>query len=129
MDTTDANRTAQSTGLPNRNEQISLFGPPPLFEGEDAKAYDELLMRISSAVKPVDILEEIWVRDLVDLTWDVVRLRRLKSNVMMANAYKGLAKSWRPLWAARTRRLSPKLGLRANRTWRRRSTKRSHVRA
>jgi hypothetical protein len=97
MNTTDANRTAQSTSLPNRGEEIPLFGPPSLFEGEDAKAYDELLMRISSAVKPVDILEEIWVRDLVDLTWDVVRLRRLKANVMMANAYKGLREILAPL--------------------------------
>jgi hypothetical protein len=97
MNTTDANRTAQSTSPPNRGEEIPLFGPPPLFEGDDAKAYDELLMRISSAVKPVDILEEIWVRDLVDLTWDVFRLRRLKANLMMANAYKGLREILAPL--------------------------------
>jgi hypothetical protein len=97
MNTTDANRTAQSTSLPNRGEEIPLFGPPPLFEGEDAKAYDELLMRISSAVKPVDILEDIWVRDLVDLTWDAFRLRRLKASVMTTNAHKGLSETLAPL--------------------------------
>jgi hypothetical protein len=97
MNATDANRTAQSTGLPDRGEPIQLFGPPPLFEGEDTKAYDEFLTRISTAVKPVDILEDIWVRDLVDLTWDVFRLRRLKANVMMANAHKGLSEILAPL--------------------------------
>jgi hypothetical protein len=97
MNTTDANRTAQSTSLPDRGEPIPLFGPPPLFEGEDAKAYDELLTRISTVVKPADILEDIWVRDLVDLTWDVFRLRRLKANVMAANAYKGLSEILAPL--------------------------------
>jgi hypothetical protein len=97
MNATDANRTAQSTGLPDRGEPIQLFGPPPLFEGEDTKAYDELLTRISTVVKPADILEDIWVRDLVDLTWDVFRLRRLKANVMMANAHKGLSEILAPL--------------------------------
>jgi hypothetical protein len=96
MNATDANRTAQSTGLPDRGEPIQLFGPPPLFEGEDTKAYDELLTRISTVVKPADILEDIWVRDLVDLTWDVFRLRRLKANVMMANAHKGLSEILAP---------------------------------
>jgi hypothetical protein len=97
MNTTDANRTAQPTTRPDRGEQIQLFGPPPLFDGEDAKAYDEFLTRISTVVKPVDILEDIWVRDLVDLTWEVIRLRRLKANVMMANAYKGLSETLAPL--------------------------------
>jgi hypothetical protein len=97
MNTTDANRTAQSTGLPDSGEPIPLFGPPPLFEGEDTKAYDELLTRISTVVKPADILEDIWVRDLVDLTWDAIRLRRLKVNLMTANAHKGLSEILVPL--------------------------------
>jgi hypothetical protein len=70
--------------------RLDLFGPPPLLEGEDAAAYDELLLRVSTAVKPVDILEDIWVRDIVDLTWEVFRLRRLKMNLMTASAYKAL---------------------------------------
>jgi hypothetical protein len=97
MNTTDANREAQSTSRPHLGEHLDLFGPPPLFEGEDAKAYDELLTRISTVVKPADILEDIWVRDLVDLTWEVSRLRRLKANVMMTNAYKGLSEILAPL--------------------------------
>ena len=94
---TDANRTAQSTSRPHRGEHLDLFGPPPLFEGEDAKAYDKFRTLIYTAVKPVDILEEIWVRDFVDLAFEVFRLRRLKANVMMANAYKGLSETLAPL--------------------------------
>ena len=48
--------------------QWNFFGPAPLLDGEDPAAYDELLARVSGAVKPSDILEEIWVRDVVDLT-------------------------------------------------------------
>jgi hypothetical protein len=53
---------------------LALFGPAPLFEGEDTAAYDELLVRISETVKPADIVEEIWVRDIVDLVLGGVSL-------------------------------------------------------
>ena len=53
--------------------------------------------RISGRLKPSDILEEIWVRDVVDLTWEVFRLRRLKANLMTAAAYEGLARVLQPL--------------------------------
>jgi hypothetical protein len=36
-------------------------------------------------VKPSDIVEEIWVRDVVDLTWEIFRGRRLK-NCLVATA-------------------------------------------
>ena len=57
---------------------LSMFGPPPLLEGEDAAAYDELLARVSAAANPSDVIHEIWVRDVVDLTWEILRWRRLK---------------------------------------------------
>jgi hypothetical protein len=73
------------------------FGPAPLIEGEDAAAYDELLVRISSAVRPHDIFEEIWVRDIVDLVWEAFRLRRLKACLMTAGARSALARHLSPL--------------------------------
>jgi hypothetical protein len=73
------------------------FGPAPLVEGENAGAYDELLVRISSAVRPHDIFEEIWVRDIVDLVWEAFRLRRLKACVMTAGARAALAINLSPL--------------------------------
>jgi hypothetical protein len=88
------------------------FGPPPLIEGDDRAAYEELLAQISAAVKPADIVEDIWVRDIVDLVWEIFRLRRLKVNLMAATASKGLQnmlepfsfEEWQDLveaWAAR----------------------------
>lgn len=59
------------------------FGPAPLLEGEDAGSYDELLLRVSAAVRPADIFEEIWVRDIVDLVWEAFRLRRLKACLVL----------------------------------------------
>jgi hypothetical protein len=31
-------------------------------------------------VKPADILEDIWVREIVDLVWSAFRLRRFKTS-------------------------------------------------
>src|SRR6202162_5586099 len=73
------------------------FGPAPLIEGEDAGAYDELLVRISTAVRPADIFEEIWVRDIVDLVWEAFRLRRLKACVMTAGARLALSQELGPV--------------------------------
>ncbi len=68
----------------------NFFGPPPLLEGEDSAAYDGLLARVSGAVEPTDIIEEIWIRDIVDLEWEVQRLRRLKAQLITVTAHKGL---------------------------------------
>jgi hypothetical protein len=57
--------------------RTNLFGPPPILEGEDSKAYYEMLDRISSAVGPADFIEEIWVRDIVDVVWSMLRWRRV----------------------------------------------------
>ena len=56
-----------------------LFGPPPILEGEDATTYDRIIERVSTAVRPNDFIEEIWVRDLVDVIWTILRLRRIQA--------------------------------------------------
>jgi hypothetical protein len=61
-------------------------GAPPLIAGESAAAYEALLARVSNALNPADALEEIWIRDVVDLVWEVFRLRRLRAGLMKAAA-------------------------------------------
>jgi hypothetical protein len=39
-----------------RATKWNLFGPPPLLEGEDPAAYDELAARVFSAVQPTDFI-------------------------------------------------------------------------
>jgi hypothetical protein len=73
------------------------FGPPALVEGEDPAAYDNLHDRISEAVAAKDFVEEIWVRDVVDLTWDCLRMRRLKANLLTSTTSEGLGTLIRPL--------------------------------
>ena len=60
----------------------NLFAPPPLLEGEDAAAYDELYGRVCAAVKPVDVIDEMLIADIVALELEVLRWRRWKSSRM-----------------------------------------------
>jgi hypothetical protein len=71
-------------------ELREIFGPPPLYEGESEEDYGNLHHRIRQTVAPSDVIEEIWVRDLVDLTWETLRLRRLKAKFMDAASSKGI---------------------------------------
>lgn len=61
-----------------------LLGGPPTIEGEDPDAYNTLLAKIETTVSPKDIFEMIWVRDFVEHTWEIFRLRRLKPAVFMS---------------------------------------------
>ncbi len=58
--------------------RLSLFGEPQLLEGEDAAAYHSLLARLYATVKPVDVIDEIFIVDMVVMEWEVLRWRRLK---------------------------------------------------
>jgi hypothetical protein len=70
--------------VPGRAQRLALFGPPPLIEGEDAASYDQLLARIFAAVKPVDVIDEMFTADVVSLEWEVLRLRRVKWSLIQA---------------------------------------------
>ena len=73
-----------------RVKRLALFGPPPLLEGEDAAAYEQLLARICVVVKPVDVIDEMFIVDVVSLEWEVLRWRRLKSSLIRAHGLEAL---------------------------------------
>ena len=76
--------------IPERAQRLALFGPPLLIEGEDAATYDQLLARIFAAVKPVDVIDEMFIADVVPSEWEVLRLRRLKWSLIRARGLKAL---------------------------------------
>ena len=63
----------------------SVFGPPLVLEGEDAAAYDELFARVCAAVKPIDVIDEMLVNDVVCLQWETLRWRRVKLSLIKAS--------------------------------------------
>ena len=80
-----------SPSAPTRTPYRALLGPRPLIDGEDGTNYDVILERIFADVAPKDFVEEIWVRNVVDLVWESIRLRHLKSQLLRAAAHEGLA--------------------------------------
>ena len=73
------------------------LSPASLVNGEDAATYQQLAARIRAAVAPANIIEEIFARDVADLTWDVVRLRRLKAGLYTIGAGDGMTQILRGL--------------------------------
>ncbi len=70
--------------------KLDIFGPALLLEGEDEAGYNRFLAEVSGAVKPADIFEEFWVRDVVDLTWEIFRYRRLKAELINSSRSTGV---------------------------------------
>ncbi len=71
-------------------EDRNFLGPAALIEGETASAYDKLYAAARSAIKPKDCIDEILVRDVVDLALEVARLRRTKANLVKARMPRGM---------------------------------------
>jgi hypothetical protein len=93
----DKKQTELATVPPNEGGTIAashleIFGPPPLLDGESQEVYDALLARVTGTVSPKDIIEEIWVHDIVDLVWEILRLRRLKVALLSSSVGRGLQK-------------------------------------
>jgi hypothetical protein len=85
-----SNTGIAATSSPGWAQRLALFGPPLLIEGEDPAAYDQLLARICAAVRPVDIIDEMFIADVVSLEWEVWRWRRLKWSFLQALAHEVL---------------------------------------
>jgi hypothetical protein len=65
---------------------VSLESPPrQLLPGEKETDYAEVALRIVRAAKPRDAIEEFLVRDVVDLTWEILRLRRVEAGTLRAS--------------------------------------------
>src|ERR1700687_739597 len=56
-----ATSTADRTHVRRRN----WAGEPALLLGEDARGYDELLAEVSRVLVPHDVIEDMWIRDVV----------------------------------------------------------------
>lgn len=75
----------------------SLFAKRPLVLGEAEADYDELLSKVTLAVRPANAIEAILVKDVVDLMWESQRLRRLKASLLMTAAKQALIRHLRTL--------------------------------
>jgi hypothetical protein len=73
----------QTLSNAERVRELLALGPAPVLPGEDAAIYDEILTQVSAAVKPIDFIEDMFVRDITDLNWELFRLRGLKAELLI----------------------------------------------
>jgi hypothetical protein len=71
-------------------ESRVLFGPPALLPAESPAEYWRLYSLLQAEVAPVDVIEKMWLRDLVDLQWEVRRWRRLSNDFLSSSKRYGL---------------------------------------
>ena len=62
----------------------------PLLPGEKEADYASFAARVVGTTKPEDAIEELLIRDVVDLTWEVFRLRRARAGVLVASMSDGV---------------------------------------
>jgi hypothetical protein len=63
---------------------------PVLIHNEREEDYHKLRDDIVRAVQPHDFLEELWVGDVINLTWELIRLRRAKNALVEARMQDGM---------------------------------------
>jgi hypothetical protein len=71
-------------------QPLALFGSPVLLAGEDDAAYHQLLSHFRAAISPVDIIDEMFIADVVSLEWEALRWRRLKSSLIRTRGLEAL---------------------------------------
>jgi hypothetical protein len=84
-------QAAAKGGLVVPREQSAVPLPPalatlidtlPLALGDDADGYGALLNGITEAIRPRDIFEVFWVKDIADHTWEILRYRKLEAKLL-----------------------------------------------
>ena len=84
-----ANQPSPVSAAVNR---VIALAPAPLLPGEKQADYADVAVRIVRAANPMDAIEEFLVRDVVDLTWEILRLRRIKAGLLRASLGAGVSR-------------------------------------
>lgn len=93
-------QNVKPTDLPSVSDHLSpvsavinrvvAIAPAPLLPGEQEVEYVTHVTRIVAVAKPRDAIEEILTRDAIDLTWEILRLRRMKVGLLRASMGSGI---------------------------------------
>ena len=71
-------------------DRVIAISPAPLLPGEAEADYVGVAARIVAVAQPADAIEEFLTRDVIDLTWEILRLRRLKAGLLRASVGSGV---------------------------------------
>src|ERR1700733_10945794 len=71
-------------------DRVAGIAPAPLLPGEQEAEYATHVARIVALAQPRDAIEDLLTRDVIDLSWEVFRLRRLKAGILKASIHTGV---------------------------------------
>ena len=80
---------ALSASMDVLNRVIGV-APASLLPGEAEADYIGVAKRIVDAAPPKDAIEEFLTRDVIDLTWEILRLRRMKAGLLRGSTSSGI---------------------------------------
>ena len=69
----------------------AIFGPPPVLATEPREAYEKLFIELVLEWGPSKTTEWLLVRDIADLSWEILRLRRVIASVLKISFREALA--------------------------------------
>ena len=78
-------------------DRVVGIAPAPLLPGEREADYVNVIARVVTVARPRDAIEEFLTRDAIDLTWEILRLRRMKVGLLRASMGKGIESVMRSL--------------------------------
>ena len=71
------------------NELKGFIEQPCLLPGENRRDYEFLHQMMIDDIQPRTNIEWLWTFDLIELSWEVLRYRRLKQKVLETNRGSG----------------------------------------
>ena len=74
----------------------AMLGDPPLLPGEDRKPYDDLIAAVSRALKPADVMEWMFVEEVVYATHTLRFLRKTRAELLRDGRQEALAQALTP---------------------------------
>jgi hypothetical protein len=76
---------------------IQFYFDPVILNTESVQDFEALLEVFNKEILPIDFVERMYVRDFVQLVWEIVRLRRFKVALLDRAYPNALAKVLRPI--------------------------------
>ena len=79
-------------------ELRSLFQKTPLLSHEDPQPYWALLRLFAQEIKPGDTIEWLWLKDILDQSWEIIRLHLIKAALIDVGKRAAIAEIFAPGW-------------------------------
>jgi hypothetical protein len=72
-------------------DRVVGIAPSPLLPSEQEAEYATHVARLVALAQPRDAIEDLLTRDVIDLSWEVLRLRRLKAGLLRGAIGSGIS--------------------------------------